>query len=251
MRILVPVKRVLDANITPRVRGDGAGVALDGLKMSINPFCEIAVEAAVRMKEAGLIEDVLVVSVGPEACREVVRTALAMGADRGLVVVSDISLEPLAVAKCLHEIARREQTDLIVMGKQAIDDDAGQTGQMLAALLDWPQATQASSICLNPSARMATVTRETDDGTETLELDLPAVITADLRLNEPRYASLPAVIKAKKKNIDIVAAETFGLDLTKRMDVLAWMEPTQRRSGKMVFSVHELLELLKHEARVI
>lgn len=251
MRVLVPVKRIVDPNVVPHVKSDGSGLSMDNIKMSINPFCEIAVEAAVRLRERGDANDVLVVSVGVAQCRETVRTALAMGADRGLVVETDVQLEPLAVAKCLREIVAREHPDLVILGKQTVDDDAGQTGQMLAALLDWPQATQASAITVNADGKTVTVSRETDDGVEVVELDMPAVITADLRLNEPRYASLPAVMKAKKKPVSILPLGELQVDTTLHVQTLEWMPSASRSAGRRVESVDELLSLLQHEARVI
>jgi electron transfer flavoprotein beta subunit len=251
MRVLVPVKRVVDPSVVPRLMPDGSGVSFANLKMSINPFCEIAVEAAVRLKESGEADDVLAVSIGVPLCKETVRTALAMGADRGLVIETETALEPLTVAKCLREVVRRENVDLVILGKQAIDDDCNQTGQMLAALLDWPQATQASRISIDANTNTVCVIRETDNGLETVELDLPAVITVDLRLNEPRYASLPAVMKAKKKPIVTLSVNELGVAITPHLEVLEWMTPPQRRAGKKVDSASELLELLRNEARVI
>ncbi|MCL4715730.1 MAG: electron transfer flavoprotein subunit beta/FixA family protein [Hyphomonadaceae bacterium] len=254
MKVLVPVKRVLDFNLKVRVKPDGSGVDLSNLKMSINPFCEIAVEEAVRMKEgggghtAGAAKEVVAVSIGPEQAQETLRNALAIGADRGILVKADGEVEPLAVAKILKAVVEAEKPDIVILGKQAIDDDASQTGQMLAALLDWPQATFASRIVLQDGK--ATVTREVDGGLQTLDVDLPAIITTDLRLNEPRYASLPNIMKAKKKPIDVKAPTDFGVDVTPRLKVLKTAEPGKRQAGVKVKSAAELVGKLK-EAGVL
>jgi len=244
MKILVPVKRVVDANVKVRVKADGSGVDLSNVKMAMNPFCEIAVEAALRLKEAGEASEVVVVSVGSEKSAETLRTGLAMGADRGILVKTDAPrVEPLAVAKILKAVVAVEAPRLVILGKQAIDDDSNQTGQMLAALLGWPQATFASKIALEPDA--VTVDREVDGGTETLRLALPAVITTDLRLNEPRYASLPNIMKAKKKPLDETTPEALGVDVSPRLTVLETAEPPRRAGGVKVASPAELVALLK------
>lgn len=226
MKVLVPVKRVIDYNVKVRVKPDQTGVDLANVKMSMNPFCEIAVEEAVRLKEKGVASEIVVVSIGPQQAQETIRTALAMGADRGVLVTSDVDVEPLEVAKLLKAVVAEEQPGLVLMGKQAIDGDNNAVGQMLSALLDWPQATYASK--LEIAGDKAKVTREVDGGLQTLELDLPAVVTADLRLNEPRYASLPNIMKAKKKPIDAKAAADYGVDLTGRLKVLKVTEPPKR-----------------------
>jgi electron transfer flavoprotein beta subunit len=255
MKILVPVKRVLDYNLKVRVKADGSGVDLTNLKMSMNPFCEIAVEEAVRMKEgggghkAGAASEVIAVSIGPQQAQETLRTALAMGADRGILIQTDGEVEPLAVAKLLQAVALAEQPGLVILGKQAIDDDSNQTGQMLAALLDWPQATFASKIVLHDGK--ASVTREVDGGLQTLDVDLPAIITTDLRLNEPRYASLPNIMKAKKKPIDMKTPADFGVDVTPRLQVVKTAEPPKRHGGVKVKTAAELVEKLKNEAGVL
>ena len=243
MKILVPVKRVLDANIKARVRADGAGVELANVKMSMNPFDEIAVEQAVRMQEDGSATEVVAVSIGPDKAQETLRTALAMGADRGILVKTDSDLEPLAVAKTLAKIVEAESPDLVIMGKQAIDDDSNAVGQMLAALLDWPQATFASKIEIAGGA--ATVTREVDGGLQTLRARLPAVITTDLRLNEPRYASLPNIMKAKKKPIDVKTLEDTSVDVAPRLTVVKVSEPPERMAGEKVANAEELVAKLK------
>ena len=254
MKVLVPVKRVLDYNLKVRVKSDGSGVDLSNLKMSINPFDEIAVEEAVRMKEgggghaAGAASEVVVVSIGPEQAQETLRGALAMGADRGILIKVDGDVEPLAVAKLLAKVVEAEQPELVILGKQAIDDDASATGQMLAALLDWPQATFASKIVL--SAGKATVTREVDGGLQTIDVQLPAIVTTDLRLNEPRYASLPNIMKAKKKPIDVKIAADYGVDTAPRLKALKTAEPPKRSGGIKVKSAAELVGKLK-EAGVI
>jgi electron transfer flavoprotein beta subunit len=249
MKVLVPVKRVIDYNVKIRVKADGSGVETANVKMSMNPFDEIAVEEAVRLKEAGAATEVIVVSLGVQACQETLRTALAMGADRAIHVVTDAELQPLAVAKALKAIVDKEQPQLVIMGKQAIDDDANQTGQMLAALLGWSQGTFASKVV--PSADAVTVTREVDGGLETIELKLPAVVTTDLRLNEPRYASLPNIMKAKKKPIDTMSPADLGVDPAPRLKTLKVAEPPKRSAGIKVKTVQELVDKLKNEAKVI
>ena len=249
MKILVPVKRVVDYNVKIRVRSDHAGVETNGVKMSMNPFDEIAVEAAVRLKEAGAAEEIIAVSAGPAACSETIRTALAMGADRGILVQTDAELQPLAVAKLLAALVRAHTPDLVIMGKQAIDDDMNATGQMLAALLGWPQATFASAIAVTDAG--IEVTREIDGGLETIALGLPAVITTDLRLNEPRYASLPNIMKARKKTIDQTTPEALGVDPAPRLRTLRVEEPPRRVAGRIVGSVAELVAALRDEAKVI
>ena len=248
MKILVAVKRVIDANVKVRVKSDGTGVELANVKMAMNPFCEIAVEEALRIKEAGGADEVVVVSAGPQGATETIRTALAMGADRGVHVLSDAALEPLAVAKLLKAVIEKEQPGLVILGKQAIDDDCNQTGQMLAALLNWPQATFASKIEI--SGESATVTREIDGGLEKVGVKLPAVATTDLRLNEPRYASLPNIMKAKKKPIEPMTPEALGVDIAPRLTVLKVEEPPKRSAGVKVESAAELVAKL-HDAGVI
>jgi len=249
MKLLVPVKRVIDYNVKVRVKSDQTGVETSNVKMSMNPFDEIAVEEAVRMKEAGTADEIIAVSLGVQQCQETIRTALAMGADRGIHVKTDEELQPLAVAKLLKALVEKESPDLVILGKQAIDDDSNQTGQMLAALLDWPQGTFASGITL--SEGKATVVREVDGGLETIEITTPAVISTDLRLNEPRYASLPNIMKAKKKPIDEMSPEDLGVDITPRLTTLKVVEPPKRVAGVMVESVAELVDKLKNEAKVI
>ena len=249
MKVLVPVKRVIDYNVKARVKPDGTGVDLANVKMSMNPFCEIAVEEAVRLKEKGVATEVVIVSIGVTQAQETIRTALAMGGDRGLLVQSDTDLEPLAVAKILAAVAKEEAADLIIMGKQAIDGDNNAVGQMLAALLDWPQATFASAIEI--SGKTAKVTREIDGGLQTLEVTLPAVITADLRLNEPRYASLPNIMKAKKKDLAVKAVADYGVDTAPRLKVVKVAEPAKRAGGIKVETAADLVEKLKTEAGVI
>ena len=249
MKILVPVKRVVDYNVKVRVKTDGSGVETQGVKMSMNPFDEIAVEEAVRLKEKGAATEVIAVSMGVAACAETIRTALAMGADRGILVETDVALQPLAVAKMLKAIADQEQPGLIVMGKQAIDDDMNATGQMLAALLGWAQGTFASKVVLEGG--QAVVTREVDGGLETVSLTLPAIVTADLRLNEPRYASLPNIMKARKKPIQTVKPADLGVDPTPRLTIVKVAEPPKRQAGAKVGSVAELVSKLKLEAKVI
>jgi electron transfer flavoprotein beta subunit len=249
MKVLVAVKRVIDFNVKVRVKPDKTGVETANVKMSMNPFDEIGVEEAVRLKEAGVATDVIAVSMGPQACQETIRTALAMGADRGIHVLSDAELQPLAVAKLMKAIADKEQPGLIVLGKQAIDDDSNQTGQMLAALLGWSQGTFASKLKIEGTG--ALVTREIDGGLETVELKLPAVMTTDLRLNEPRYASLPNIMKAKKKPIEQLTPDALKVDVTPRLVTLKVEEPQKRQGGRKVGSVQELVDKLKNEARVI
>ncbi len=249
MKILVPVKRVVDYNVKVRVKADGSGVELANVKMSMNPFDEIAIEEAVRLKEAGIATEVVAVSCGIAACQETLRTALALGADRAILVETDADLQPLAVAKLLRALADKEQPRVVILGKQAIDDDANQTGQMLAALLGWPQATFASKLVIAGEA--ATVTREVDGGLETLEIKLPAVVTTDLRLNEPRYATLPNIMKAKKKPLDNVKPADLGVDVAPRLATLKVAEPAKRQAGVRVADVAELVAKLKNEAKVI
>jgi electron transfer flavoprotein beta subunit len=249
MKILVPVKRVVDYNVKVRVKADGSGVETQGVKMSMNPFDEIAVEEAVRLKEKGVATEIVAVSLGLANCAETIRTALAMGADRGILVETDAELQPLAVAKLLRAIAAKENPGLIVLGKQAIDDDMNATGQMLAALLGWPQGTFASKVTIADGS--ATVTREVDGGLETVELKLPAIITADLRLNEPRYASLPNIMKARKKPIETIKPADLGIDPAPRLTTLSVAEPPKRQAGVKVKTVAELVAKLKLEAKVI
>ncbi len=249
MKILVPVKRVVDYNVKVRVKSDGSGVETAGVKMSMNPFDEIAVEECVRLKEKGVATEIVAVSMGVAACAETIRTALAMGADRGILVETDIELQPLAVAKMLKVLADREQPRLIILGKQAIDDDMNATGQMLAALLGWSQGTFASKIAIEGDT--ATVTREVDGGLETVALTLPAILTTDLRLNEPRYASLPNIMKARKKPIANIKPAELGVDPAPRLTLLKVSEPPKRKAGAKVKSVAELVEKLRAEAKVI
>jgi electron transfer flavoprotein beta subunit len=249
MKALVAVKRVIDFNLKARVKSDGSGVDLAGVKMSMNPFDEIAVEEAVRLKEAGVVTEVIAVSIGAAACQETLRTAMALGADRAVLVETTADLEPLHVAKLLKAVADKEQPQLVFLGKQAIDDDAGQTGQMLAALLRWPQATFASKVSVAGAG--VEVTREVDGGLETLALDLPAVVTVDLRLNSPRYVTLPNIMKAKKKPLETIAADSLGVDLAPRTQVLNVREPQARAGGVKVAGVAALLDKLKNEAKVI
>lgn len=248
-KVLVPIKRVVDYTVKVRVKADETGVDLAGVKMSMNPFDEIAVEEAVRLKEKGLVEEIITVTIGPAAAQETLRTALAIGADRALHVVTDVETQPLAVAKVLHKLVQQEGVQLVIMGKQAIDDDCNQTGQMLAALMGAPQATFASKVELAGDA--VTVTREVDGGLETIKLSLPAVITTDLRLNEPRYASLPNIMKAKKKPLDNIDVATLGVDLTPRLQTMKVIEPPKRVGGGKVADVAALVDKLKNEARVI
>ena len=249
MKVLVAVKRTIDPNVKVRVKSDRTGVETANVKMAMNPFCEIAVEEAVRMKEAGSADEVIAVSAGPDKAQETLRTALAMGADRAVHIVTEADLQPLAVARLLKVIADEEQPGLVVMGKQAIDDDSNQTGQMLAALLGWPQATFASEIVLKDGT--ADVTREIDGGLETLNVNLPAVVTTDLRLNEPRYASLPNIMKAKKKPIDRREADALGVDVSPRLAIHKVEEPAKREAGIKVADVSELVAKLRDDAKVI
>jgi len=249
MKVLVPVKRVVDYNVKVRVKPDGSGVDTANVKMSMNPFDEIAVEEAVRLKEKGVATEVVAVSCGVAACQETLRTALALGADRAILVETDADLQPLAVAKLLRAVALEEKPDLVIVGKQAIDDDANQTGQMLAGLLDWPQATFASKVDLANGT--ATVKREIDGGVETLEMKLPAVVTTDLRLNEPRYATLPNIMKAKKKPLTTTNPATLGVDVAPRLATLKVVEPAKRKGGGKVADVKELVTKLRSEAKVI
>ena len=249
MKVLVPVKRVVDYNVKVRVKADETDVDLANVKMSMNPFDEIAVEEAVRLKEKGIVTEVVAVSCGPTACQDTLRSAMAMGADRGILVQTDAELQPLAVAKLLKAVCDQETPALIVCGKQAIDDDSNQTGQMLAALLDCPQATFASKVDL--TADKITVTREIDGGLETLSMALPAVVTTDLRLNEPRYATLPNIMKAKKKPLDTLAADSLGVDIAPRLKTIKVSEPPKRAGGVKVADVADLLNKLRNEAKVI
>jgi electron transfer flavoprotein beta subunit len=249
MKVLVPVKRVVDYNVKVRVKSDGSGVDIANVKMSMNPFDEIAVEEAMRLKEAGKVTEVVAVSCGVSQCQETLRTAMAIGADRALLVETEAELQPLAVAKLIKALVDKEQPQLIILGKQAIDDDCNQTGQMLAALLDWPQATFASKVVIEDGK--AIVTREVDGGLETLSLTLPAIITTDLRLNEPRYVTLPNIMKAKKKQLDILKPDELGVDVAPRVKTLKVSEPAKRAAGVMVPDVATLVSKLKTEAKVI
>jgi electron transfer flavoprotein beta subunit len=249
MKVLVPVKRVVDYNVKIRVKSDGSGVELANVKMSMNPFDEIAVEEAIRLKEAGKVEEIVAVSVGPQQSQETIRTALAMGADRGILVKTDELTEPLTVAKILKGIVEEEKPELVILGKQAIDDDANQTGQMLAALLGWSQGTFASKVEIEGGK--AKVTREVDGGLQTIELSMPAIVTTDLRLNQPRYASLPNIMKAKKKPLDEKAPGDYGVEVKARLKVLKTEEPAGRKAGVKVKDVAELVEKLKNEAGVL
>ncbi len=249
MKVLVPVKRVVDYNVKIRVKADGSGVELANVKMSMNPFDEIAVEEAIRLKEAGVVTEIIAVSVGPQQAQETIRTALAMGADRGILVKTDDLVEPLAVAKILKGIVEAEGPQLVILGKQAIDDDANQTGQMLAALTGWAQGTFASEVKIDGSK--ASVTREVDGGLQTISISLPAIVTTDLRLNEPRYASLPNIMKAKKKPLDEKSPADYGVDMSPRLKVLKTTEPAGRKAGVKVASVAELVDKLKNEAGVL
>ena len=249
MKILVPVKRVIDYNVKVRVKADGSGVDLANVKMSMNPFDEIAVEEAIRLREAGTATEVIAVSCGVTTCQETLRTAMAIGADRSILVETEVELQPLAVAKLLAAVAKKEEPQLIILGKQAIDDDANQTGQMLAALLGWSQATFASRVVI--AGGKATVTREVDGGLETIEVSLPAVISADLRLNEPRYATLPNIMKAKKKPMEIVKPADLGVDVAPRLATVSVVEPPKRSAGIKVADIAQLIDKLKNEAKVI
>jgi electron transfer flavoprotein beta subunit len=250
MKILIPVKRVIDANVKVRVKADQSGVELTNVKMAMNPFCEIAVEEAVRMKEAGTASEIIAVSIGAQSSQETIRTALAMGADRGILVQSDEEVQPLGVAKLLKALVEKEQPGMVIMGKQAIDGDNNQTGQMLAGLLGWAQGTFVSKI-EKPADGKLTVTREVDGGLETMALKMPCIVTVDLRLNEPRYASLPNIMKAKKKPIETLVPADLGVDVTPRLKVLKVVEPPARKAGVRVASVAELVDKLKNEAKVI
>ncbi len=249
MKVLVAVKRVVDYNVKVRVKSDGSGVETANVKMSMNPFDEIAVEEAVRLKEAGTASEVVVVSLGVTKCQETIRQALAMEADRGILVESEADLQPLVVAKCLKALVDKEQPSLVILGKQAIDDDSNQTGQMLAALLGWPQGTFASKVAVGDGT--VAVTREIDGGLETVDLNLPAVVTTDLRLNEPRYAKLPNIMKAKKKPLETVTPDDLGVDITPRLETLKVAEPPVRQGGVKVADVDALVDKLKNEAKVI
>ena len=249
MKALVPNKRVVDYNVKVRPLSDNSNVDLNNVKMSINPFCEIAVEEAVRLKEAGTINEVVAVTVGSSASQEQLRTALALGCDRAILVETDNDLEPLSIAKILVKIHEKESSDLIILGKQAIDGDNNQTGQMLGALLDYPQATNASEVSINESS--ISVTREIDGGLQTLELTIPSIVTTDLRLNEPRYASLPNIMKAKKKELNVIPAADLGIDLGSRTELLSVELPPSREAGIMVETVDDLVDKLKNEAKVI
>jgi len=249
MKALVAVKRVVDYNVKVRVKADHTGVETANVKMSMNPFDEIAVEEALRLREAGTVEEVIAFSAGVQQCQETIRTALAMGVDRGVLVTTDVELQPLAVAKLLKAVIEKEGPEIVIIGKQAIDDDCNQTGQMLAALLGWPQATFASKLTISDGS--AQVTREVDGGLETVKLKMPAVVTTDLRLNEPRYASLPNIMKAKKKPIDTMTPDDLGVDVTPHLVTLKVEEPPKRQGGVKVGSVEELVAKLHTEARVI
>jgi electron transfer flavoprotein beta subunit len=249
MKVLVPVKRVVDYNVKVRVKADGSGVELANVKMSMNPFDEIAVEEAIRLKEAGKATEIVAVSIGPQQASETIRTALAMGADRGILVKTDAPVEPLAVAKILKALVDAEKPGLVILGKQAIDDDSNQTGQMLAALLGWPQGTFASKLAIDGDA--ISVTREVDGGLQTVKLKSPAIVTTDLRLNEPRYASLPNIMKAKKKPIDEKTPADVGVDIAPRLEILKTVDPPGRKAGVKVASVAELVAKLKNEAGVL
>jgi electron transfer flavoprotein beta subunit len=249
MKILVAVKRVVDFNVKVRVKGDGSGVETANVKMSMNPFDEIALEEAVRLKEKGAASEIIAVSCGVQACQETLRTALAIGADRAILVETDVELQPLAVAKLLKKLVEKESPKLVLLGKQAIDDDSNQTGQMLAALLNWPQATFASK--LNISGEKAEVTREVDGGLETLSIKLPAIVTTDLRLNEPRYVTLPNIMKAKKKTLENLKPDTLGVDVSPRLSTLKVVEPVKRKAGTKVADAKALVDKLRNEAKVI
>ena len=249
MKILVPIKRVVDYNVKVRPKADESDVDLNNVKMAINPFCEIAVEEAVRLKESGSAEEIIAVTVGASNAQEQLRTALALGADKAILIETDLEAQPLAIAKALKSIVEKESPDLVIMGKQAIDGDNNQTGQMLAALLGYPQATFASELKI--SERKAEVTREVDGGLQTISIDLPAIVTSDLRLNEPRYASLPNIMKAKQKPLEVINAEEIGVDMNPRISTIKVSPPPEREAGIIVESVEELVEKLKNEAKVI
>src|SRR5580765_4654046 len=249
MKVLVPVKRVVDYNVKVRVKSDGSGVDIANVKMSMNPFDEIAVEEAVRLKEKGIATEVIAVSCGDAKCQETLGTAMAIGADRAILVETDAELQPLAVAKLLKAIADKEKPSLVILGKQAIDDDSNQTGQMLAALLNWPQATFASKVEL--SAEKAQVTREVDGGLETISIRLPAVVTTDLRLNEPRYVTLPNIMKAKKKALEALKPEALGVDVSPRLTTVKVVEPSKRKAGVKVADARALVDKLRNDAKVL
>ena len=249
MKILVPVKRVVDYNVKVRVKADQSGVELANIKMSMNPFDEISIEEAIKLKEAGVATEIIAVSVGVVQCQETLRTALAMGADRAILVETSTELQPLAVAKLLKALCEKESPQMVILGKQAIDDDSNQTGQMLAALMNWPQATFASKVTVRGD--MAEVMREIDGGMETIEIKLPAIITTDLRLNTPRYATLPNIMKAKKKPMDVMTPEALGVDVTPRLKTLKVVEPPKRKGGVILSDVAALIDKLKNEAKVI
>ena len=249
MRVLIPIKRVIDYNVRIRVKKDGTGVETANVKMSMNPFCEIAVEEAVRITEAGNADEIIVVTIGGKQCQDILRTALAMGADRAILIETAMAVQPLAIAKLLKATVEREEPGLIITGKQAIDDDNNQTGQMLSALLGWPQATFASNIEFTDAG--LNVTREVDGGLETIAIKLPAVVTTDLRLNEPRYVKLPNIMKAKKKPLDVITPADLGIDVTPSIDILNVVEPPGRSAGVKVADVHELVDKLRNEAKVI
>jgi len=249
MKILVPVKRVVDFNVKVRVKADGSGVETANVKMSMNPFDEIAMEEAVRLKEAGVATELIAVSIGPTQCQETLRTALAIGADRAILVETAAETQPLGVAKALKKLVEKESPQLVILGKQAIDDDSNQTGQMLAALLGWPQGTFASKVKVTSGE--AEVTREVDGGLETVAIKLPAIVTTDLRLNEPRYVTLPNIMKAKKKTLEIVKPDDLGVDLAPRLKTLKVQEPSKRKAGVVVKTVDELVSKLKNESKVI
>lgn len=249
MKVIVPVKRVIDANIKVRVRMDGSGVELNNVKMSMNPFCEIAVEESIRLKETGKAEEVIVVAAGPQQSQETLRNGLAMGADRGILIQTDVDLEPLAVAKLLKTVVEREEPGIVLMGKQAVDNDNNQTGQMLSAMLNWSLGTFVSKIDVEDDG--FNVVREVDGGLETVQLSRPSVITVDLRLNEPRYASLPNIMKARKKEIEVLTPDDLGVDVTPRVNVLEVTEPPARDAGVRVQSAEELIDKLKNEAKVL
>ena len=249
MKILVPIKRVVDANVRVHVKSDGTGVDTANVKMAINPFCEIAVEEAVRLQEAGKAQEVVVVTVGSSQCQDVLRTAMAMGADRAILIETNDAVQPLAIAKLLKAVVEKETPDLVILGKQAIDNDNNQTGQMLAALLGWPQGTFASNVNLGDGN--VEVTREVDGGLETVKLNMPVVITTDLRLNEPRYVKLPNIMKAKKKPLDTIAVADLGVDITPSLEILKVVEPPKRSGGVKLADVNELVDKLKNEAKVI
>ena len=249
MKLLVAVKRVIDYNVQIRVKSDLTGVEMDNVKMSMNPPDENAVEEAIKLKDSGVATEVVVVSIGHEKCQDTIRSAMAMGADRGILIKTDVSIEPLAVAKILKAIVEKEQPDMVLLGKQAIDDDSNQTGQMLSALLNWPQGCFISKLGIHD--KTITITREIDEGLEHLEIQLPAVVTCDLRLNEPRFASLPNIMKAKKKPLDVIAIENLEIDISPRVKFLKVEEPPVRKGGVMVADVKELIQKLKYEAKVI